>query len=107
MPAELSLPVPLKRALWKVKIRDNETREPPHVSILRRTKTWRINLRTGLFMDARPDPAEVPQRLLVFIREETNWNWLCDRWDEMYPNNPVASREDEDDADQHSSPDAT
>ena len=99
MPAELSLPVSLKRALWKVKIRDNETREPPHVSILRRTKSWRINLRTGQFLDIRPDPADVPQELLALIREESNWNWLRDQWDEMYPNNPVVSREEHDDDD--------
>jgi len=34
----LTLTTALKRARWKVKIRDKETREPPHVTILRGTK---------------------------------------------------------------------
>jgi len=65
--------------------------EPPHVSILRRTDKWRINLRTGEFMDRRPDPAEVPQGLLDFL--DDHWEWACDTWDEMYPDNPVEGDE--------------
>lgn len=91
MPVELRLPVVLQRARWKVKIQEKEVVEPPHVSILRRTAKWRINLRTREFMDSRPDPAEVPEGLLEFIAD--HWNWLCEQWDEKYPDNPVADVE--------------
>ena len=79
----------LRNARWKVKIRDKETREPPHVTIIRGTLAWRIDLRTGEFMDAIPDPVEVPAELNRLIREHDAWQQLCDAWDEMYPNNPV------------------
>jgi hypothetical protein len=91
---ELSLPKQLKRARWKVKIQDKETREPPHVSILRGTDKWRLNLRTGQMMDTSPDPAEIPDELLQILRTATNWRWVIDAWDEMYPDNPVATDED-------------
>jgi len=42
MPVELSLSKELKTAKWKVKIRDRERLEPPHVSIINGTNTWRI-----------------------------------------------------------------
>lgn len=74
---------------WKVKIRDRERLEPPHVSILRGTKTWRLNLRTGRFLDAEPDPSEVPAEFVAFIME--HWLELRAKWDEMYPENPVES----------------
>lgn len=51
----------------EAKIRDKENREHPHVTILRGTKAWRINLRTGEFMDDDPTPAEVPRQLVAFI----------------------------------------
>jgi hypothetical protein len=74
---------------WKVKIRDRERLEPPHVSILRGPKTWRLNLRTGRFLDAVPDPSELPAELLAFILEHLEL--LREKWDEMYPENPVES----------------
>ena len=42
-----SLRLPRKFKQWKVKIRDRETVEPPHVTLLRKTQAWRIDLRTG------------------------------------------------------------
>ena len=94
MARELSLPTQLKRARWKVKIQDKETREPPHVSILKGTDKWRLNLRTGQMMDTTPDPSEVPDELLQILRLANNWRWAIDAWDEMYPDNPVATDED-------------
>jgi hypothetical protein len=85
----------LRKARWKVKIRDKETREPPHVTIIRGTDAWRIDLRSGEFMDDEPDPAEVPGDLLDLIEDEATWQQLCDEWDQMYPNNPVVESEDE------------
>jgi hypothetical protein len=76
-----------------VKIRDKETLEPPHVTIIRGFEAWRIDLRSGRFMDPRPDPADVPRALVDFIREVDNWQSLCDEWDRMYPSNPVFSGE--------------
>lgn len=77
-----------------MKIQDKETREPPHVSILRGTDKWRLNLRTGQMMDTTPDPSEVPDELLQILHTATNWRWAIDAWDEMYPDNPVATDED-------------
>ena len=95
MPAELPLPPHLKQARWKVKIQEKETREPPHVSILRGTNKWRIDLRTGEFMDTRPKPSEVPEELLAFVREEGKWKWICDQWDAKYPQNPVSNEKEQ------------
>ena len=88
MPVELRLPTVFRRARWKVKIQEKEIREPPHVSILRGTDKWRINLRTGKFMDRRPKPSEVPEELVELIH--SHWEWLCKQWDAKYPDNPVA-----------------
>lgn len=104
MPAELRLPKSLRRARWKVKIQEKESREPPHVSILRGTDKWRINLRTAEFMDQRPAPAHVPDELLAII--ERSWPWLCQQWDLKYPDNPVAITEDADDGGEDDSADA-
>ena len=84
------LPNALRKARWKVKIRDKETREPPHVTIIRGTDAWRIDLRTGEFMDGKPDPADVPGEIIALIKEEDAWQQLCDEWDAMYPDNPVS-----------------
>jgi hypothetical protein len=70
-----------------------ETREPPHVTVIRGTQAWRINLRDGEFMDAQPDPAEVPDTLIELVTEEETWQRLCDEWDRMYPDNPVSGSE--------------
>jgi hypothetical protein len=90
MPYSLPLTAALKNARWKVKIRDKETREPPHVTIIRGADAWRIDLRTGEFMDDSPDRSEVPNELLELVKNEANWQKLCDEWDKMYPDNPVS-----------------
>lgn len=95
MAFNLPLPDSLRKARWKVKIRDKETREPPHTTIIRGTDAWRINLRTGQFMDAKPDPSDVTSDIIDLIMEESTWRRLCDEWDAVYPNNPV-SGENED-----------
>lgn len=88
------LPDALHKARWKVKIRDKETREPPHVTIIRGTDAWRINLRTGEFMDDKPKPAEVPNEIIDLIMEEHAWQELCNEWDGMYPDNPVTGEDE-------------
>ena len=95
MARTFDLPAQLKAALWKVKIRDKETTEPPHASVLWGTKCWRWDLRKRAFMDTDPDPRDVPKGLvqhLNAIHAE-----LCAAWDEMYVHNPVTSVEDEHD----------
>lgn len=87
MPISLPLPKRLRTAGWKVKIQEKETREPPHVSILRGTHKWRLNLRDHQFMDPSPDPSLVPSEVLAVINK--NWDWLCDQWNNKYRNNPV------------------
>lgn len=89
MPFDLPLPAALRKARWKVKIREKESREPPHVTILRGPRAWRIDLRSGEFMDAQPDPADVPEKILTHIKEEATWRLLCAEWDCKYPSNPV------------------
>lgn len=86
----MRLPDALRKARWKVKIRDKETREPPHVTIIRGTRAWRIDLRTRQFMDTQPDPSDVPNEIVELIMQEEIWQCLCDAWDRMYPNNLVS-----------------
>ncbi|MEX1039897.1 MAG: hypothetical protein WDZ51_04665 [Pirellulaceae bacterium] len=95
MAFSLRIALVYSRARWKVKIRDKETREPPHATIIHGTRAWRIDLRTGEFMDSRPDPSEVPTELVNFIRQDDTWQRLRREWDRMYPNNPVTESEDE------------
>jgi hypothetical protein len=79
---------------WAIKIRDRERVEPPHCTILKGTRAWRVDLRSGKFMDAEPDPREVPNAVLAALK--SHWDELCARWDEMYPGNPVAGEEPSD-----------
>jgi hypothetical protein len=98
MPKELTLPSCFKNAGWKVKIREKERLEPPHVSVICGTRTWRLCLRDGKFRDSRPDPRDVPAELIHFIMYGTrpdgfcsNWEWLGEQWDTKYPDNKIAS----------------
>ena len=84
----------LRKDGWRVKIREKETREPPHVSILRGRQAWRIDLRTREFMDRKPDPSDVPAQLVKRIKDEKAWKQICDAWDRKYPKNPVGDVED-------------
>ena len=85
------------RRHWKIKIRDKETVEPPHVSLLSGTDCWRLCLRTRLFLDCRPDPDEVPRRLLKHILSRLDE--FIAVWDATYPHNPVSSQEPGNDED--------
>lgn len=85
MPHCLKLPSAL--AAWKVRIFDNEVRETPHVTIVKGTQKWRINVRTGKFMDSRPSPRDVDERVLAAIKNEMEV--LREAWNKMFPNNTV------------------
>lgn len=87
-----SLPLPPAfRKLWKLKIRDKERLEPPHSTLLRGSRAYRWDLRRQHFMDELPDPAEVPNELILFLTE--SHATLVQAWDERYPWNPVSGAE--------------
>ncbi len=86
----LKLPNPWESRGWKVKIRDRERVEPPHVTIMHKAKAWRFGLRTSQFLDSEPDPNLIPDEVLDAIR--TNLSMLCEAWDRIYPENPVISK---------------
>lgn len=94
MPFTLNLPEPWASRGWKVKIRDRERLEPPHVTILHRTRAWRFDLRSEKFLDKEPDPKEVPKQVAVEVR--SNLTLLRQEWDRMFPENPLFSQEPED-----------
>jgi len=91
-PYDLELPIRWKNARWKVKIRDNEALEPPHVTVLRGPDAWRIGLRDGAFLDGgswHDLPDEVRAVVLA------HWEDLRRAWDERFPGNPVEGQKDE------------
>ena len=83
----LLLPANLKNQGWQVKIRDKEIREAPHITILRRGKPWRWDLRERRFMDRTPTPSDVPEHLMAKLHE--NYALLYHEWDKIYPDNPI------------------
>lgn len=87
MPYSLVLSPHLRQQGWKAKIREKERLEPPHVSIIHKTKTWRIDLRRDRFLDRKPSPKAVPDALRRFI--SANLRVLRHAWDGMYPENRV------------------
>jgi hypothetical protein len=91
----LPLPDPLPARGWKVKIRNLERNEPPHVTILHRTRAWRFDLRALRFLDKEPDPKDVPDEVVAAIKQQVEL--LRREWDAMYPENPIESKEEDDD----------
>jgi hypothetical protein len=92
MPFELRFAKNLKRQGWKVKIREKERLEPPHVTILRGTSEWRVGLRDGEFLIPPGGSwAEIDDEVRAAI--EKNWTNLQEAWDEKYPTNPISSEE--------------
>ena len=89
----LPLPDVWRKNGWRVKIRDDERVEPPHVTIICKTRAWRLALRTGEFLDREPPGREVPDDLVELVWHERRQ--LRTKRDEMYPENPVFSQEDE------------
>lgn len=91
MAFSLRLPDPLATEGWKVKIRDKERLEPPHVTIFHRRQIWRLGLRDGRFLVPPGGSwSEVDARVRSVIQAPENWQRLCDAWDAAYPTNPVA-----------------
>lgn len=86
----LKLPAPWESRGWRAKIRDRERVEPPHVTIMHKAKAWRFGLRTQQFLDAEPDPREIPDEVLEATRADLSL--LRQTWDRMYPENPIVSK---------------
>lgn len=89
MPFTLVLPAALERQGWRVKIREKERLEPPHVTFIRRARTWRFALRECRFLDREPPPRDVPPALVEHVLARVDE--LRAAWDRMYPENPVGA----------------
>ena len=95
MPLDLELILTLKRAGWKVKIYDLERLEPPHVTILFKGRSWRLSLRDGSFLDRGHGWSQIHDGVRAAI--EAAWEELQQAWDEMHPDNPMTSQDDDQD----------
>jgi hypothetical protein len=96
MPYELNLPKRLKARGWKVKIREKERLEPPHVTIMCGKKEWRVGLRDkSFFIPPGGKWGDIDDEVRQCIEE--NWEDLQDAWDKKYPSNPVASNNENND----------
>jgi len=91
---DLKLPKALAKAGWKVKIRDKERLEEPHVTIIKGTLSWRVGLRNRDFLD-EGRWKDFPDTLRESI--ETDWTLLCQEWDALYPAKPVPVEEETND----------
>ncbi len=96
MPYEIPLPRRLKNQGWKVKIREKERLEPPHVTVMCRARERRINLRSGDFL-VPPGGAwdDIDEDVQELIRK--HWDALKAAWDAKYPSNPISSQEEGED----------
>lgn len=96
MPFDVPLPKKLRAEGWKVKIREKERVEPPHVTVMHKADEWRLGLRDrrllvppgGRIRDI--DPA-------VMRAVEEHWEQLVEAWDAKYPENPVSGGQDAED----------
>jgi len=92
VPFDLDLPSRWKRAKWKVKIRDKERAEEPHVTILRGPDVWRVSLRTGTFLDGGAW-SDIPDGVRQAI--EAHMPDLKAEWDRRCPWNLVGGNTDD------------
>ena len=100
MPYVVPLPRKLKAEGWKVKIREKERVEPPHVTVMHKAEEWRLGLRDKQLLEPPGGQIRDIDPAVMQIIEE-NWEQLKEAWDEKYPENPVSSadREDENEND--------
>ena len=96
MPFNLPLPRRLKAEGWKVKIREKERVEPPHVTVIHKADEWRLGLRDSQsLMPPGGRTKDIDSAVMQIIEE--HWQQLIEAWDAKYPENPVSSAEDGDD----------
>ena len=90
MPYSVELPKRLKAEGWNLKIRDRERLEAPHVTIMCRTKEWRLGLRDVCFLIPPGGRwADLPQGVRHALIYDGAWDVLQREWDRRYPENPV------------------
>jgi hypothetical protein len=95
VPFELRLPNLALAQSWKLKVRENERNEEPHVSVIfKGSAVYRYGLRRRGFLDTAPDPRLVPDEIVAFIVEHLDE--FITNWDRMYPENPCSSTGDDD-----------
>jgi len=88
MPYDHPLPNYLISAKWELKIFSNEFQfEEPHITIIRGQMRWRFGLRSLDFMDRRPDPRGINDRIVKIIHRDVAL--LRAAWDREHGNNPV------------------
>jgi hypothetical protein len=98
MPFTLNLSKALCQAGWKVKIYDAEGPEEPHVTIYRKSRTWRLSLRTGRFLDEGDKWSQIDKGVRMRIENKKNWKTLQAQWDRLHgKHNPISSEEDNND----------
>lgn len=54
-----------------------------------------LGLRERAFLDSEPSPRDLPKDLVQHL--ENIHDEICAIWDDMYPHNPVTSKDNEDD----------
>lgn len=88
------LPVPANLVTWKITIHDKERlEEDPHVNVIKGECKWRINLKTGQFMDPQKPGCTLHKQVRKIIN--ANWDLLIEQWNKMYPNNTVDVADDQ------------
>jgi len=96
MPFVLQLISALKQAGWKVEIHDSERLEPPHVTIYKKMRRWRLSLRDRAFLDQGDKWSQIDEAVKDALQDEKNWKLLKAEWNKIHDDNPVEIEEDED-----------
>lgn len=99
MPFELPLPKKLRAEGWKVKIREKERVEPPHVTVMHKAGEWRLGLRDKR-LPVPPGGRIKDIDAAVWRIIEEHWGRLKEERDARYPENPVSSAEEEEGTDE-------
>ena len=97
MPFVLQLLIALKQAGWKVKIHDSERFEPPHVTIYKKMRKWRLSLRDGTFLDKGDTWSQIDEAVKDAIQDKNNWKRLQSEWNTIHDDNPVDKEQEGDD----------
>ncbi len=100
MPFDVPLPRKLKAEGWKVKIREKERVEPPHVTIMHKADEWRLGPRDKQLLVPPGGRIKDIGHAVMQITDD-HWEQLIEAGDEMYPENQVSSAEDEEDANEY------
>jgi hypothetical protein len=95
MPFDAPLTRKLKTEGWKVKIREKERVEPPHVTISHKADEWRLGLRDKQLLAPPGGRIKDIDPAVMQIIEE-HWDQRVEAWDAKYPENPVSSANDGD-----------